>query len=102
MTRIYAIYDSKATMYAPPFFVNNDEVAKRTLCHTFANVGRCPLTEYPGDFSLFCIGEFDEDTGDIAGLGCKENLGTVLEIVCSMKSQFISVSTEEAGVEANA
>lgn len=95
MTRIYAIYDSKATQYAPPFFVNNDEVAKRTLCHTFANVGCCPLTEYPGDFSLFCIGEFDEDTGDIAGLGCKENLGTVLEIIsCMMPTKTVEPETE--------
>lgn len=84
MTRIYAIYDSKAVQFAPPFFVNNDEVAKRTLCHTFLNVGRCPLTDYPADFTLFALGEFDEDTGEILSFEAKQNLGTVLEITSMM------------------
>lgn len=80
-TRIYAIYDAKANRFAPPFTVVNDEVAKRTLAHTFVNVGDCPLTQYPGDFSLFALGEFEEDTGDIMPFDCKQNLGTVLQIM---------------------
>lgn len=61
---IYAAYDIKAEAHGTPFFMQNDELAKRAL----GNVGRNPDTTIalnPEDFRLHRLGCFDDNSGTI-------------------------------------
>lgn len=79
--KLYSVYDVKADRFAPPFVAVKDEYARRTLVMTYRALGDdSPLVVYPSDFTLFAIGEFDEDTGAVKPLACMENLGTMLQI----------------------
>lgn len=56
---IYSIFDRVVDSYSTPFFAVNDEVAKRTLREVVSD----PTTmihNNPDDFSLHCIGQFDD------------------------------------------
>lgn len=77
----YSLYDCKADAYTPPFLAKNDEMAKRQLVASFDGLGASPLTDYPADFTLLCIGSWDDATGVIKPLDAFINLGTVLQIV---------------------
>lgn len=59
---IYATYDIKAEAHGTPFFMANDDLARRAL----GNVGRNPDTTIalnPEDFRLHRIGSFDDNSG---------------------------------------
>lgn len=81
MNNYYSLYDCKADSWTPPFLAKNDELAKRQLVASFNALGECPLTDYPADFSLFCIGSWNEADGTIKPLDVFISLGTVLQIV---------------------
>lgn len=69
--KIYAVKDIVADEFQPPFFVKNDAVAikefgkacdnKETLWHQF-----------PNDYSLYALGEFDTETGSINSSSLKQ------------------------------
>lgn len=78
--RVYAIYDSKMAAYLPPFLQRNDQVAIRSM------IGACqdPNSNFhihAGDYSLFYIGVWDEDTAQYSNANAPENLGTLLSLV---------------------
>lgn len=63
---MYAIRDSKAEAYAQPFFMQNDQIAVRAFMATIEDPNsKC--NKYPNDFSLYRIGDWDDNTG---GLTC--------------------------------
>lgn len=59
---VYSVRDSVAGVYCKPFTTPNDGLARRD----FDAASRDPhsaLSQHPDDFTLFCIGSFDEETG---------------------------------------
>lgn len=79
--KLYSVYDAKAERFAPPFLAVTDEYARRMLVLSYRSLDdSSPLVVYQADFTLFAIGEFDEDTGTVTPLQVKENLGTMLQI----------------------
>lgn len=76
--KIYAIFDRKAQTYEMstlPLF-RNDELAKRGFRSAFqAKALGGLIQDYPEDFELFALGEFDQATGVILAK---------VEYVCSM------------------
>lgn len=62
--KIFTILDSKAKAYMTPFFQKNEDVAVRVLEQACNEQGHIFNTN-PEDFSLFQIGIFNEDTGEI-------------------------------------
>jgi len=76
--KIYSIYDSKAEAYLQPFFSPNNAVAIRN----FQNVLQDPnsnINRWPEDFTLFAIGTWDEDTGQITPAEQIKSLGNGLQ-----------------------
>lgn len=64
MKNIYSIYDEKAKVFLVPFFTENDLTAARLL--TSAAVDKNSfLGQYPKDYKVYKIGQFDEETGYI-------------------------------------
>lgn len=60
---IFSIYDSKAGCYSRPFFAPTDEVAIRMF--QSACKGEGDLKEYPEDYTLFKLGEFSDEDGEL-------------------------------------
>lgn len=62
MLKIYAVYDKKAMVYAPPFFVNTAIEAVRAFGELVSD-GRSTVAKYPSDFALYWLGDFDDCSG---------------------------------------
>jgi len=74
---IYAIYDSKAEAYLAPFTTRNDGLAAR-MFEAAVNDPSSNFAKWPGDYTLFCVGEFNEHTGQVAPI-THRNLGTAVQ-----------------------
>lgn len=68
---IYSIFDSKTKAFGTPFFQLNEEVAYRTSASLLTD-GDSTVRKHPEDFSLFKVGEFDDDQGKIIPLATPE------------------------------
>lgn len=71
--KVYCVYDKKTGVYMFPFFSNHDGDAVRmfmSACKTQDSV----LGDYPEDFDLYCIAEFDRDCGEMRPLDAKKFL----------------------------
>ena len=64
---IYSVFDKKASVHTAPFFCANDASAVRAVGNA-ANDSRTDLCNYPYDFALYCIGEFNPDNGFVSGI----------------------------------
>lgn len=74
--KLFAIHDSVAQQYAPPFVMPNDGTAVRTF------VGLCTdpdsrISKNPSDFDLYELGVFDDETCELVVLAapCLLKLG---------------------------
>lgn len=62
---LYSVYDRKSEAYSPPQTIVNDGVAIRMFNESCKSDPDSMWSKYYEDFSLFCLGEFDEKTGMI-------------------------------------
>lgn len=63
-TNLYVIFDSKAKIYNKPFCLLNDQVALRAAADIL-NDTNTDIAQHPFDFSMFKIGEYDDETAQI-------------------------------------
>lgn len=75
-----AIYDSKAAVYFQPFFARSRAEAIRTFSSSANKEGHI-FNEYPEDFTLKVLAEWNEDTGQFIGLPVPDVLGTASEYI---------------------
>lgn len=78
LLKSFTVYDSKAEIYLKPFFMGATGEAIRA----FEDQCNNPETQFyahAGDFTLFEIGVYDDNTGRFAPLDAFINLGTALE-----------------------
>lgn len=60
--QVFAVKDAKAAAFALPFFLPRMEVALRS----FRDAVKDPqhdMSRHPEDYSLWCLGEFDDNLG---------------------------------------
>lgn len=68
MKMILSLRDRKAELFMQPFFVVSLGVAYRNLLDELQRGGDDNvLAKHPGDFQLYDIGVFDDDTGEVTG-----------------------------------
>lgn len=79
MLKIYTVHDSKAEAYLPPFFSSAHGLAIRGF-EDAANKEGHPFNQHPGDYTLFHVGEFDEQTGIISISKTHTNLGKAIDV----------------------
>lgn len=63
--KIYTVKDKKAEAFLQPFTTQTDGLAIRMIQASMEQENN--LSKYPEDFSLWCIGEFLEETGLVLG-----------------------------------
>jgi len=66
-TNAYCIYDNKSLIYAVPFFAVTDGAAIRSF-QELVNDASTTLSRHPGDYSLFCVGAYDDNKGELLAL----------------------------------
>lgn len=81
MLRAYSIFDKKSSSYNTPFFALNDDVAQRSFDDLIRDK-RTLVGQHPEDFSLFCVGTFGQESGEL----CPWSSGSVM--VCDGMSAF--------------
>ena len=67
---VCAVYDVKAEAYGRPIFVTAPGLAIRAFLDEVKNP-ESQFGKYPGDFRLFQLGTFDDQTGDFVEQGSK-------------------------------
>lgn len=58
---VYSIFDGAAQFYGRPFFLLNDQIAKRTALDIRLDSGT-EISKHPEDFTMFYLGTFDDST----------------------------------------
>lgn len=61
---LFAIYDTKAEFYGQPFMARTHGDAIRSFTQA-VNAGDSQLSKTPADYTLFCLAEYDDTTGEI-------------------------------------
>ncbi len=75
---IFAVYDSKSEMFNQPMFLK----AKGEAIRAFSDEANRPdsaIYKHPGDYTLFCIGDYNVDTGLLVPLPTPTSLGLAIE-----------------------
>lgn len=88
--RIFTIYDCKGGMFNVPFFQRTKAMAIR-LFSDLVNDPKHPIGEHPEDYTLFCLGCYDDCSGTITLMDIKENLGVGIEYVKQQKPNVLSI-----------
>lgn len=78
--KIFAVYDSKAEAYARPFFDQATGAAVRSFAE-IANDKNHPIGKHPGDYTLFEIGEYNDQNGEIKNNDANVALGAAIEFL---------------------
>ena len=81
---VLSVYDAKAEAYLQPFYMKTKGEAIRAFM-SVVNDGQSSFSKYPEDYTLFILGEWDEDKGVISQKNVKEPLGTALEFKKELK-----------------
>lgn len=67
ITQAFSVFDTAAGVYSPPFF----SITKGLAIRMFSDMAKDPKTsigQHPNDFTLFALGEFDDNSGAIISL----------------------------------
>ena len=75
---IYSVYDIKTKVFGQPNFMLNKGAALRAW-QDAANDQQSNIGKHPADYTMFEIGEWDDETGQVKMHPTKINLGTALE-----------------------
>lgn len=72
--KIFSVRDSKTEVFLAPHFLAHTGQAIRSFTEA-ANNPDTQLCKYPSDFTLFELGEFDQETGVVTCYPHPNNLG---------------------------
>jgi len=67
MKIVCSVYDNKARLFSTPFFAHSKTTAVRDF-HTAALDPASQINKFPGDYELWVVGEWDDETGNIQPL----------------------------------
>jgi hypothetical protein len=76
--KMFSVYDSKASAFSKPFFIETKGLAVRSFEQT-VNDEQSALSRFPADFTLFELGDWDPSSGQIAMHKAPVSLGLAVE-----------------------
>lgn len=71
--KIYSIRDSKSEVFNTPFYQKSHGEAERNF-RTLVNDGKSTINQYPEDFDLYYLGDYDDNTGKIQVLETPQHI----------------------------
>jgi hypothetical protein len=78
--KIYCVYDCKVEAFGTPFFFKTKGEAIRGFSE-IANDIKTQIGKYPADFTLFEMGDYDEQKGKFNIYSAPISLATAIEFV---------------------
>ncbi len=82
--QLYAIFDMCSGAYEKPFFSTADDLVRREFLNA-ATAADTPIAQHPKDYSLWRLGNFDDNTGEVKNEN-NECLCTALEIISQSRT----------------
>jgi hypothetical protein len=76
---VYAVRDQKAGSYFQPFFIQNQQLAIRAIQDCMSDPGH-QFSKHTEDFSLWCIGVYDDQNGTIKPNEQPELIGRLVDL----------------------
>ncbi len=77
--KIFTIYDTKAEAYFPPFYLPQSSMAIRQF-GDMVNDSNSSISKHPADYTLFELGEWDDNSSEFVDLN-KKSLGNGIEFI---------------------
>lgn len=74
---IYALFDSQIAAFAQPYFSPTNGSALRAFSD-HVNDKNSPVNKHPGDYSVYQLGSYDDQTGEIQPVK-PARIGTAVE-----------------------
>ena len=68
MERFYCVFDSKTEQFAFPFHAKSDVEVVRSIDSDFKRNSESIYVLYPEDFSVWFVGEFNQDSGEFVSV----------------------------------
>lgn len=87
ITNAYTLFDNKALVYSPPFFVNTDGAAVR-MVQDICNDLNTQIGRHPGDFVLYCIGTFSDSNAALEPLAPLRHVIDAVALVTIKQKPF--------------
>lgn len=84
---MYVIFDTKAQIYNKPFYFVNQDIAIRA-CQDLIDAQDNDIAKNPEDFSLFCIGSYDDTDATIELLEAKHHVLSFHELKPRQQQMF--------------
>ncbi|QCQ84709.1 nonstructural protein [Blackfly microvirus SF02] len=81
ITKIYSCFDSAISAHLPPFFARSEGEAIRMITRA-VNDPESGFFQHAKDYTLVCLGSFDDETGDLESAARSNVLN-----LASLKSQ---------------
>lgn len=95
---LFSVYDKVSKMYVDLFTSQTKESAQRSFNSAAFNRGTM-LSKFPSDFALYCLGEFDNATGEVCGMPTPELVQNCVEIYFPPEFEKYGGESEEKGGE---
>lgn len=76
--QMYSIRDSKVGTYHPPIFQKTHGEAERNFT-TIAKDDKTQVGQYPEDFDLFYIGDYEDNSGKVSPLDTPQHIMKALD-----------------------
>lgn len=74
LIQVYSLYDTKSCIFTQPSFFPNDATCMRAVQQLVRSTDN-QVAQYPSDFIIYHIGEWDDSVGVLASNGAPRNLG---------------------------
>ena len=78
---IFTVFDSKAAAYLQPFYAHTKGVAIRQFSDAINGDPNHNFARHPEDFTLFDLGEYDDNTAKFFILPTPEAIGVAVEFL---------------------
>lgn len=85
MLRLFAVRDVKADAYGAIICLGTRGLALRAFADACAN-SQSPMAQYPSDYSLYELGEFEPCSGVVKGLATPVFVASAVDVVQQLKS----------------
>lgn len=92
LLRAYTLHDVAARNFSPPFFTDNDAMAKRMVSDLVADTNTS-VGRHPADYRLYWVGMFDITSGILKPLEIAEHVLDCVSLVPPTQPTMFDVPT---------
>lgn len=96
LSNMFTIHDNKAQVYMRPFFFSSDAEAVRSF-GDLCNDAQSLCGKHPADFTLFAIGQFDDQSGNLETAAMHRNLGNGIDFQTDVYSVNLTAREKPNG-----